>query len=165
VLKRQPYLKFPPGFDFVDAINPKDGLRYRYTAKREVIGQIDLTAENVKRALAVNPNRDQNRYGFVLRGTPTQQPTPRYGVTFDDISTKEDRDYWIAGSSLKVVDLQTNEVIAERIGYMQDPRLGARGNGRAPWFFATQNSCPDLLDSRNQVGQTMRFVRQVLIAN
>ncbi len=164
-LRLQPHLKFPAGFDFVDATNPKDGLRYRYTAKTEVIGRKDTTAENVKRALAVNPNYDLNRYGFVLRGAPTQEPAPRYGVTFDDISTKEDRDYWIAGSSLRVVDLQTNEVIAERIGYMQDPRLGAKGRGRSPWIFAAANSCPSLVDSANQTGQTLRFVRQVLIAN
>lgn len=164
-LQRQPYLKFPLGFDFVDAINPKDGLRYRYTAKNEVIGQKDTTAENVKRALTANPNYNLNIYGFLLRGTPTQEPAPRYGVTFDDISTKEDRDYWIAGSSLRVVDLQTNEVIAERIGYMQDPRLGARGKGRRPWLFAAANSCPSLIDTANQPGQTLRFVREVLNAN
>lgn len=159
-----PGLAFPTGFEFVDAINPKDGLRYRYTAKRDVVGQIDLTAEGVKRALAVNPNLDRNVYGFLLRGTPTQEPAPRYGVTFDDISTKEDRDYWIAGSSLRVVDLQTNEVIAERIGHMQDPRLGAREKGRAPWQFAARNACPALTTLHGQAGQTLVFLRQVLIS-
>jgi hypothetical protein len=164
-LKIQPELKFPTGFDFVDAINPKDGLRYRYTAKTEVIRQRDRTAPGVIAALKEDPNFDMNVYGFLLRGTPTQEPAPRYGVTFDDISTKEDRDYWIAGSSLRVVDLQTNEVIAERIGYMQDPRLGAKGRGRAPWIFAASNACPELINSRLQARQTMRFVRQVLISN
>ncbi len=164
-LKRQPTVKVPTGFEFVDAINPKDGLRYRYTAKREVDGQKDRTAPGVIAALKENPNFDMNLYGFVLRGTPTQEPAPRYGVTFDDLSTKEDRDHWIAGSSLRVVDLQTNEVIAERIGYMQDPSLGGKGRGRSPWIFATGNSCPALVDVLNQGGQTLRFVRQVLIAN
>jgi hypothetical protein len=163
--KQWPNYYYPTGFVFVDAINPKDGLRYRYTAKRDVIGQIDLTAENVKRALAVDPNLDRNVYDFVLRGAPTQQPAPRYGVTFDDISTKEDRDYWIAGSSLRVVDLQTNEVIAERIGYMQDPRLGAKGRGRAPWGFAPENACPKIGHVSNQRGQTLTFLRQVLLTN
>jgi hypothetical protein len=61
---------------------------------------------------------------FVLDKVPRSRPHPRYGVTYDDISTREERDYWIAGSSLKVIDLQTNEVMAERIGYMMD-----RGQG------------------------------------
>lgn len=162
--KRQwPNAFYPTGFDFVDAINPKDGLRYRYTAKREVIRQKDRTAPGIIAALKENPNFDMNVYGFLLRGTPTQEPAPRYGVTFDDISTREDRDYWIAGSSLRVVDLQTNEVIAERIGYMQDPRLGAKGRGRAPWGFAPENACPKIGHVSNQRGQTLAFIRQVLL--
>lgn len=68
----------------------------------------------------------------------------RYGITWEDISTKEDRDTWVAGSLLRIVDLQTNEVIAERIGYMIDRGLGDMSGGRSPWTFARDTACPRL---------------------
>lgn len=86
---------------------------------------------------------------------------PRYGVTFDDISTKEERDHWIAGSSLRIIDTNTNEVIAERIGYMVDFAQGATPGGRQPWTFAKKNvgwSCPAF-----QEYGARRFVEKVLL--
>jgi len=51
--------------------------------------------------------------------------------------------------------LQTNEVIAERIGYMVDAGQGSQAGGRMPWAFADQNACPSFpqigpSDSRRQ---------------
>jgi len=73
-----------------------------------------------------------------LRKAPASTLPPRYGVMWEDISTREDREFWIAGGVLKVVDLTTNEVIAERRGFLMDPGQGstaddaARGTGRGP---------------------------------
>jgi hypothetical protein len=68
--------------------------------------------------------------------------TARYGVAWDDISTREDREHWIAGGSIKVIDLQNNEVIAERVGYMMDRALGNRDGARSPWQAAPADACP-----------------------
>lgn len=68
----------------------------------------------------------------------------RYGITWDDISTQADRENWIAGSSQKIIDLQTMETLAERIGYMFDPGLGNRSGGRSPWGAARDYACPPL---------------------
>jgi hypothetical protein len=68
----------------------------------------------------------------------------RYGITWEDISTNEDRQSWIAGSSQKVIDMQTNEVIGELIGYMFDRGLGNMAGGRSPWSAARENACPPL---------------------
>jgi hypothetical protein len=150
----------PPreGFKYIEAIDPKDGRRYRYT------GRID------------QPWLRDKRYGewvreFVLDKVPATGNRPRYGVTYDDISTHEEREYWIAGSSLRVIDLQTNEVIAERIGYMVDWAQGSQAGARSPWAFAPDNACPGFqwnpnVPVRNAVGeqdsQTLIFVEQVL---
>lgn len=93
-------------------------------------------------------------------------------MTWDDISTREEREYWIAGSSLKVIDLQTNQVIAERIGYMVDWAQGSRAGERSPWLFAADTACPSFFSnpskpnfdhaSTAQLGQTRRFVFRVL---
>lgn len=133
-----------PGYRFVEAIDPKDGKLYRFTGKIKVVRQKDVTAPGIKAELVKDPNYDLNIYQFVVDREPITQRTARYGVTYDDISTKEDRDYWIAGSSLRVVDLETNQVIAERIGYMMDYGQGPDGAKRQGWTFAAKNACPSI---------------------
>ncbi len=157
------------GYRYVDAIDPKDGKRYRYTGGMKVVGKQDATAYNIRLAMSKDPNYDLNIYSFVLDKTPASNPLPRYGVTYDDISTREERDYWIAGSSLKVIDLKTNEVIAERIGYMMDRGQGNTSGGRAPWLWAANYACPAFSpsDARQpgfsyQPGQTRKFVTKIL---
>ena len=133
------------GYRYVDAVDPKDGMWYRYT------GRIDEPWKT-------NPHALEGHRVFVLDKTLAPAPSPRYGVTYDDISAREERDYWIAGSSLKVIDLQTNEVMAERIGYMWDPGQGGDGSGRSPWLHALDHACPPNTGTR----QTRNFVEKVL---
>ncbi len=152
---------YPPriGYGFVEAVDYKDGKLTRYT------GRID------------QPWLRDKSYGewvrqFVLDRAPIDQRTARYGVKFEDISTREERELWIAGSSLKVIDLETQEVLAERVGYMFDWAQGSRSGGRNPWAFAADNACPEFRDHvvppRRQPafvaqrGQTLDFVELVL---
>jgi len=155
----------PRGYLYVQVQDPKDGQRYRYTGAVKAVRKKDATAPNVQLELQRNPNYDLNVYEFVLDRVPASGTTPRYGVTYDDISTREEREYWIAGSSLKVIDLQTNEVIAERIGYMMDWAQGSRAGGRSPWLFAADQACPKFADRHGasaQPYQAVRFVEKVL---
>lgn len=143
---------YPRGFQYVEAVDPDDGQRYRYQGRGEEPWQTD------KHYL-------KGYFRFAGERYPATAARPRYGVTYDDISTHEDRGHWIAGSSLKIVDLDTGEVIAERIGYMMDRAQGSRGGGRAPWLIAANNACPRFGTGRgssDQIGQTTRFVEKVL---
>lgn len=152
-------------YQYVEAVDPKDGKRYRYTGAKKVVGKMDTNAPNVQIDLKRNPNFDLNIYAFVLGKITVSGPTPRYGVTYDDISTQEEREYWIAGSSLKVIDLETNEVIAERIGYMMDRGQGNTSGGRAPWLLAADNACPEFAPRHGATAQqlqTENFVEKVL---
>ena len=54
-----------------------------------------------------------------------QTPQSRYAYDWEDISTTEDRKYWIAGGLMRVIDLRDHTVIAERIGYVLDREQGA----------------------------------------
>lgn len=166
----------PPrrGYLYVETHGMADGERYRYTGGVKAVRQKDVKALGVLRELQLNPNYDLNIYDFVMDKMLVTGDPPRYAVTYDDISTPEEREYWVAGSSLKVIDRQTGEVIAERIGFMVDRGQGNRSGGRAPWLFAAANACPSF--ARNfkntnagtegmapaQTYQTLDFVEKVL---
>jgi hypothetical protein len=159
------------GYRYVDAIDPKDGKRYRYTGGVKAVGKADINAKGVQMALKRNPEIDLNIYRFVHDRVLVADPVPRYGVTYDDISTREERDYWIAGSSLKVINLETNEVMAERIGYMMDRGQGNDSSGRSPWLSAADHACPRFGPKETgrgiprffyQARQTRNFVEKVL---
>jgi hypothetical protein len=140
------------GYAFVEAVDLKDGKRYRYSGRIEQPG---LT----------NKHYLKEYWRLVVDTVPAPERKARYGVTFDDISTHEDRVHWIAGSSLKIIDLDTSDVIAERIGYMIDPGRGYKYDNRSPWQEAPALSYPQF-EGRpaiiSQIGQTNRFVEKVL---
>ena len=165
----------PPriGYKYVDVVDETDHKVYRYTGGVEAVGKKNIKAPGVQFELNLNPNYDINIYEFALHKAPASGEALRYGVTYDDISTPDDRKYWVAGSSLKVIDLKNNEVIAERVGYMVDLGQGNRSGGRAPWLFAADNACPDFFANYKspvagipkvvgQASQTMIFVEKIL---
>lgn len=160
----------PPrlGYRYVEANDPADGKRYRYTgAIKDVTHVTSILMGGDGKTTFVTKD-------FVIEKIPAPGASPRYGVIYEDISTLEERKYWIAGSSLKVIDLSTNEVMAERIGYMMDRGQGNTSGGRSPWLLAANNACPTF--QRNpfypvppghgasaQVNQTEDFVEKILI--
>ncbi len=137
------------GFDYVEAVNPADGNRYRYHLelsdpklidKPNFLGKYKLIAE-----LATGPQA-------------------RFAVTYEDITKPEERKRWIAGSSLRVIDTQTQEVIGERIGYMMDPGGGFVSQSFSPWLQARRVACPQVEDQQHSYsGQTFRFVIGVVV--
>jgi hypothetical protein len=88
------------------------------------------------------PRTATGYFDIKLKEEPAETRLSKYGVTWADLSTKEDREQWIAGSQLQIVELATNKVIAERIGYMFDQGLGDQRDGRSPWAFAEYRACP-----------------------
>ena len=164
-----PAVGSPPriGYRYVEAIDPQDGKRYRYTGS---IKEVTHTSN------IIGGGDGKTKFStkdFVMDKALAPGAAPRYGVTYDDISTREDRELWIAGSSLKVFDIKTNEVIAERIGYMMDRGQGNSSGGRSPWLLAADNACPSFQRNPNlpllpnhgasaQQYQTLDFVEKVL---
>ena len=76
-----------------------------------------------------------------------QAPVSRFGIAWEDISTPQDRKYWVAGSRLRVMDLTDNSIVAERIGYFIESGFGSIGEGRRPWLTSRgpSTTCPALL--------------------
>lgn len=160
--KRGPLVPGSPprlGYLYVEAIDPKDGKRYRYT------GGIKQVTHVHHMSMGGDGKTTFQTMAYVLDKVPATGPAPRYGVTYDDLSTREEREYWIAGSSLRVIDLKTNEVMAERIGYMMDRAQGSNAGGRSPWLFAADHACPSFGTRHSftrQARQTQDFVENVL---
>jgi len=152
----------PPriGYLFVEAVDPKDGKRYRYT------GGIKAVTHKQSITMGGDGKTTFTTMDYVFDKVPAPGAAPRYGITYDDISTREEREYWIAGSSLRVDDLKTGEVMAERIGYMVDRGQGATAGGRAPWLLAANHACPGFGTSRHaavaQGRQAQDFAEKVL---
>jgi hypothetical protein len=153
-----PIEKSSRGYDYVEAVDSKDGVRYRYTGRFKEVTHVQSVMSGGDGKSSFKST------DFVVERTEATGPHPRYGVTYDDISTREERDYWIAGSSLKVMDTQTGEILAERIGYMVDVFQGSRVGARSPWLFAADHACPAFPGgSAGQSRQADKFVEKVLI--
>ena len=152
------------GYRFVESIHPKDGRKYRYVGAMKL--SPSWTADGIAK-LKKETGEDPPKTSYLF--TPDPQAVDRfdaaYGITWDDISTREDRDYWIAGGSLKVVDLRTSEVIAERTGYMLDRGQGSTAGFRSPWLYAVQDACPAYPHGPNDAlrGRTLHETRDFLL--
>lgn len=130
-----------PGYAYVEYVEPADNKRYRYhlVEKQDAHQSSGSPRRVLERELAVGPQ-------------------PRYGVTFVDLVDPEDREHWISGSVVKVVDLQTNEEVARHTRFAFDRGLGASGGGRQAWAYAS--FCPVL--GPLYAAHTRHFVDQVL---
>jgi hypothetical protein len=158
------------GFRWVETVDPADGLRYRY---RSVIRSVHTRTPQELQEYKKNEGRDPGPdvFGRTLQRERIAEFRSRHGILWEDISTREDREHWIAASSLKVIDLVTNEVLGERIGYMIDPGQGSQAGFRSPWLEAVQKACPafpsnapsDLRPRRNYMTtETLAFSIRVL---
>jgi hypothetical protein len=157
--------RYANGYQFVEMLDRRDGLLYRYTgALRHVSARNSGKSGEYEEDTGYGGHADGSY--FALRRTKIEKSSARYGVDWEDVSTREDREFWIAGGSLKVIDLQTKEVIAERLGYLIDRGQGSKAGFRDPWAFAqtSGDSCPKLVDEQGnatRVGFTKRFVNKV----
>lgn len=148
-----------PGYRYVDVIDEKDGTRYRYSGSVKVVDQKDKTAPGVIEAMKQEGDRfDPNVYRWTLDKTYAPAPAPRYAVTFEDHVVPEERALAIASSTLKVLDMQTGEVLAEHTVYALTGGFGIRSS-TSPWLVARE--CPT--NSGDPHARTRQFVDQVLI--
>lgn len=79
-----------------------------------------------------------------FRKSSITKPQCQFGIAWDDISSPEDRKYWVAGNRLRILDLSDNSIVAERIGFLIEPRFGSTEGQRRPWMTARgpNTTCP-----------------------
>jgi len=125
-----------PGGD-ISAIAGYDFIEVRLASEGEADTSRYLRIEAARR---YTDSTGQDRIDF--KKTTTTTSRSRYGYDWKDISTAEERKYWIAGGEMRIIDLTTNEVLAARTGYVIDREQGARIGGGVPWLIAQRNACP-----------------------
>ena len=92
-----------------------------------------------------------------------KQPNPhsraRYAVTYENDVSWENRKHWIAGTTIKVIDTQTNTLMAEKTMYVFVPELGYSKFEQNPNPWGRGQRCP----SENSYEQrTATFILKVL---
>lgn len=133
----------PSGYRFVETIDPRDGVRYRYTGVVKSVR--DVPKEEFSRHVqSTGTGAAPDGRFLALERVQIDRFSARFGLRWDDASTREDREHWIAGGSLKVIDLASDQVVAERIGYLIDTGQGSVSGHRDPWGWAKSHGprCP-----------------------
>lgn len=123
-----------PRYRYVDIIDPNDGQRYRYSyVKDGSTGQISSGAQGMG-----DSSRLVRRIADGL--------APRYAVDYEDIVNREDRKLWIAGTTIRVRDQQSGEILGEYTTYLMDGGMGTTDGTRAPWSHASHSRfrCPQI---------------------
>ncbi|WP_225747579.1 hypothetical protein [Eikenella sp. Marseille-P7795] len=123
-----------PRYAYIDVIQ-KDGSIIRYSTRRE----------------------DRN---WVMDKQPNPHPRARYAVTYENDVSWENRKHWIAGTTIKVIDTQTNELMAEKTMYAFVPELGYSKFEQNPNPWGRGIRCPD---ENSYEQKTVIFASKVLI--
>ncbi len=92
------------------------------------------------------------------------EPNPkfpaRYAVTYENDISWENRKHWIAGTTIKIIDTKTNELMAEKTMYAFVPELGYSKYEQNPNPWGRGMRCPD---ENSYEQKTVIFVSKVLI--
>jgi hypothetical protein len=125
------------GLDFVE-IQRKKGERYMFE-------HLSLDSSNRSRTVS----------------KISTKPVSTFAVSWEDISTTDDRKYWVAGSRLRIQDMSSGAVVAERIGFFIEAGFGSTAGQRRPWLTSRgkRTTCPPL---RNGTFEDRLFILRVL---
>ena len=130
-----PYTSSFPRYTYADVLQ-KNGLVIRYSRQKE----------------------DQN---WVMEQQSTPHPRARYAVTYENDISWENRKHWIAGTTIKVIDTKTNELMAEKTMYAFVPALGYSELEQNPNPWGRGDRCPE--EDSYQL-QAVSFARKVLLS-
>jgi hypothetical protein len=78
---------------------------------------VTWTGKRIADSQPLYPEKGWMQYGQEKLSVKTLRS--RYGYITEDLSTPEMRKRWIAGGRVKVIDLATKEILAERTGYFK----------------------------------------------
>ena len=114
-----------------------------------------------KNGLVIRYSRQREEQNWVMEQRPTPHPRARYAVTYENDISWENRKHWIAGTTIKVIDTKTNELMAEKTMYAFVPELGYSKFEQNPNPWGRGMRCPSGESEFEQ--RTVTFAIKVLI--
>ncbi|MEC5387915.1 hypothetical protein VVD49_19435 [Uliginosibacterium sp. H3] len=140
------------GYRYVDVADERDvGKRWRYSGLERMTPTVNH----------ISMGGDGQTYmvkRYVLDKAPAPSESPRYGVTFEDHVDYAERGLGLASSTVKVIDLKTQEVLGEFTRYAWTP---ASPNPLNPTPWLSAYNCGDQFTSAAST-KTRLFVDQIL---
>jgi len=121
------------GYSYVDVMEGEKFVRYRYKEKG---------------------------HGELLRESISSAELARYGVSFTNDVIPEDREHWVAGTTVTILDTLHQEILAEKTWYSFAITRAIEPNDMHSWSEA--RVCPEIPRSEEVSHQTRKFVDQVL---
>lgn len=85
----------------------------------------------------------------------------RYAVTFENNVDSKLRRHWVAGATIRIIDRQTDEVIAEKTIYAFEKGLGSTGGARMPWAFAVRCANQEFSDRYPIISSLTKVVKPI----
>jgi len=113
------------GFRYVDIVSSDGKTRARVTVRK------------------APENKDRPYPGLAFLYETEPRNAPRYGVTFEDNLDPALRKHWIAGTTVKVIDTDTNDVIGEQSFWKLDKGFGATGQFGS-WSTNAETCVPNM---------------------
>ena len=113
-----------------------------------------------KNGLVIRYSRQREEQNWVMEQRPTPHPRARYAVTYENDISWENRKHWIAGTTIKIIDTKTNELMAEKTMYAFVPELGYSKFEQNPNPWGRGMRCPMESEFKQR---TVTFAIKVLI--
>ncbi len=159
--RNQYWMGDPYGYD-LDAATVRESRRhvYGYLESYRFVEERIETKANEYRYVRYSLDPVEGYRAPVLAES-VSEPSALYGLEWEDISTTQDRKYWIAGGKARIIHLASQEVVAEHVGYLGDPQLGSAGT-RRPWDDARLHG-GGYCRGNTVSGNNFRFASRVLI--
>ena len=118
----------------VDATNRRS---YRFAdVRNEQTGSIARTIPIVDAALRSRHGKETRFVTQSLAGPPA-----RYAIDLVENVDPDLRKHWVAGTTIKIIDTTTTEVIAQQTWWNWDTGFGNTNGSRSPWITSNQR-CP-----------------------
>jgi hypothetical protein len=151
-------LRFSPiaGFKFVE-VEVSEASRSKYQSRFKRYELASISVRNLATGQLEKRTEPLSK--------PVDELRSKYGVTWEDISSAEDRRFWVAGGRLQVYEIHTRRVIGERIGYVIESRFGDLSKGRRPWLAIGRSKAAFCPSFENYSHKNKEFVAKVLKAS
>ena len=154
-------LEFSPNYSLLikPKYHPKTNLHPYPTIPYKNYAFVDVVRENnhfSRYQLYPEAEMTSDHYMFhqELKGI---QETSRYAVRYESIVEPQDRQHWVAGAKVSIIDQENQEVMASKTWYAFAPSLAPMRNGPTAWRHAMH--CPKDGDYRDVV---VKFVVTVI---